>query len=135
MGCACIACLLELVWLSVALLFVAYSGGLHGAAVPLRGGAGRAHRACCRGGSVGRTGAGPAARRQLLAGGIAGAGQRRTSRGLLHQGSVAGVSPAESSLAAALSDSVVIREFEPDPAWLADKVSARYASEAWARRC
>ena len=65
---------------------------------------------------------------------IAGAGQRRTARGLLHQGSVAAGCRLPEELAAAMAETVSRKDFEPDPAWLAEKISTRYSGDGWTSR-
>ncbi len=66
---------------------------------------------------------------------IAGAGQRRTARGLLHQGSVAAGGPVAAEMAGALAETVLRKDFEPDPGWLEDKIRARYSGDGWSSRC
>lgn len=65
---------------------------------------------------------------------IAGAGQRRTARGLLHQGSVAAGCRLPEELAAAMAETPLRKDFEPDPGWLAEKIATRYSGDGWTSR-
>jgi lipoate-protein ligase A len=65
---------------------------------------------------------------------IAGAGQRRTTRGLLHQGSVAAACRLPEELAAAMTETLLRKDFEPDPGWLEEKIGARYSGDGWTFR-